>query len=373
MRPPGPLPASEARGMLFCAAMARARGLALIPAAGAAARAQKASAGGPVRVPVSEPRRGAGVGAGAGAAAAEAAASASSGAMSSSASAITPMRAPTGAFPPAGTSTLRRTPAPSASISMLALSVSISASTSPTLTASPSDLFHVTTVPSSIVGELGQDDLGDHRSAPVARPRPPSRAGEVGLLEALRVRHGNVGGRHAQDRRVEVVEALALDAVGDLGAEARVAPALLDHHAAVGLRRTDSKITSSSRGRRVRGSTTSASMPSVASSSRRLQRDLGRSAPSHDRDVLALPLDLAQPEGDRELLLRDLALEVVEHLVLHEDDRIVVPDRALEEALGVPRGRGHARPRDRARARTSSRRPGSAGPPPGPRRPTDRA
>ena len=82
-----------------------------------------------------------------------AAADAIRGAMSSPGSAITPMSAPTGALPPAGTRILRRTPAPSASISMLALSVSISAITSPTLMASPSFLLHLTIVPSSMVGE----------------------------------------------------------------------------------------------------------------------------------------------------------------------------------------------------------------------------
>src|SRR6185503_1782242 len=62
--------------------------------------------------------------------------------MSSSALAMAPIRAPTGALPPAGTRILRRTPTPRASISMLALSVSISARTSPTLTGSPSFLLH---------------------------------------------------------------------------------------------------------------------------------------------------------------------------------------------------------------------------------------
>ena len=126
---------------------------------------------------------GAGAGAGAGADGGEAVASIAE--MSSSGPAMTPMSVPTGALPPAGTSTLRRMPSPRASISMFALSVSISATTSPTLTASPSFLIHLTMVPSSMVGEsLARTTLvtlmegrGPSGTSPCARPRPPSPAG----------------------------------------------------------------------------------------------------------------------------------------------------------------------------------------------------
>src|SRR5262245_41916610 len=145
--------------------MARASGLALtrppLPAtgdggagagaagAGAAARgggAAAGAAGGGGGVAATGAGAGAGAATGAGALAKRAE-------MSSFASAITPISAPIGALPPAGTRILRSTPAPSASISMLALSVSISARTSPTFTASPSFLLHLTMVPSSIVGD----------------------------------------------------------------------------------------------------------------------------------------------------------------------------------------------------------------------------
>src|SRR5687767_3256674 len=140
--------------------------------------------------------------------------------MSSPASAITPMSDPTGAFPPAGTRIFRSTPAPMASISMLALSVSISASTSPTLTASPSFLFHLTMVPSSMVGESfasttlvtvmvipsAVEDLSHGLHHPVG-------LGHEGLLQRLGVRHGHVGGGHADDGGVQGVEALPLHAV----------------------------------------------------------------------------------------------------------------------------------------------------------------
>ena len=46
------------------------------------------------------------------------------------------------------------------------------------------------------------------------------------------------------------------------------------------------------------------------------------------------------PSGiDEVVVVGDLALHVVEHLALDEDDRVVVADRGLEQALGVG-GRG---------------------------------
>src|SRR5262245_61338739 len=155
--------------------------------------------------------------------------------MSSSGPAITPMSAPTGAFPPAGTRILRRTPAPRASISMLALSVSISASTSPCLTVSPSCLLHLTTVPSSIVGEsLARMTLvtiaarGSTVEHLLHGGHDFLRLREVGFFERLGVGHRHVGGRDPHDRGVEGIEALALDPVGDLGAETGHGPALFD-------------------------------------------------------------------------------------------------------------------------------------------------
>ena len=176
MRPPGPLPGTDDNGMFCWAAMLRASGLALrrppspsaawAPAGGGLGAGCGAACGagagcgatGAAGACAAGSARGAGGGGGeawgaaAGAAAAPPA-EATIAEMSSSGFAITPIRLPTGALPPAGTRILRRTPAPRASISMLALSVSISASTSPTFTGSPSFLLHLTMVPSSMVGE----------------------------------------------------------------------------------------------------------------------------------------------------------------------------------------------------------------------------
>src|SRR5437762_1149719 len=156
---------------------------------------------------------------------------------------ITPTSCPTGRDSPSATSRLRSTPSPRATSSMTALSVSTSASTSPLFTASPSFLSHFTRRPSSIVGEsasmktlvamscslLEVHNLLDRRDRlRGVRLRQP--------LEVLGVRHGNVGLVHANDRRVEIVKALALDVIHDLRADARELPALLEHDGAIRLR-----------------------------------------------------------------------------------------------------------------------------------------
>src|SRR5947199_59788 len=61
-----------------------------------------------------------------------------------------------------------------------------------------------------------------------------ARLGET--LELLVVRHRHIGLRHPQHRRVELVEALALDHVHNLSADAALRPPFLDYHGAVRLR-----------------------------------------------------------------------------------------------------------------------------------------
>ncbi len=85
--------------------------------------------------------------------------------------------------------------------------------------------------------------------------------GQRGGLELLRVRQRHLGHADALDRRVEVVEADALDAGGELGADAVGRPALLDAHARGRSCDTDAATVSTSSGRSERRSTTSALMP----------------------------------------------------------------------------------------------------------------
>ena len=89
----------------------------------------------------------------------------------------------------------------------------------------------------------------------------------------------------------------------------------------------------------VRGSMISASIPDDASSVGRLQRRVHHPPDRDDRDVAALADDVRLAERDRVALLRHLAGDVVEHLVLGEDHRVVVADGLDEQALGVVRVR----------------------------------
>ena len=71
------------------------------------------------------------------------------------------------------------------------------------------------------------------------------------------------------------------------------------------------------------------------------QRGLHHRARGHDRDVVARVLDAGNAQRDRVLTLRHLAHQRVVQLVLDEDDRVVVADRGLQQALGVGRRGGH--------------------------------
>src|SRR6266567_4234011 len=83
-------------------------------------------------------------------------------------------------------------------------------------------------------------------------------------LELLVVRHRHVGLGDPQHRRIELVERVALDHVHHLGADAAVAPALLDLRS---LRPLDEgAIVGSSSGRSERRSSTSAETPSCSAS-----------------------------------------------------------------------------------------------------------
>src|ERR1041384_7925730 len=136
--------------------------------------------------------------------------------MFSFAAAITATRLPTGRDSPSPTSRFRSTPSPRATSSMIALSVSTSASGSPLFTASPSFFSHLTSRPSSIVGDsasmktlvaMKKGDEGPSTSIDVHDLLyGTDRLGYVGLrgpLEVLRVRHRHVGLVHANHRRVE--------------------------------------------------------------------------------------------------------------------------------------------------------------------------
>ena len=90
----------------------------------------------------------------------------------------------------------------------------------------------------------------------------------------------------------------------------------------------------------VRGSITSAEMPSLLEQLRGRERDPHHRARRHDRHVLADALDVGDAERDQVLAVGHLALDRVVHLVLDEDDGVVVTDRRLQQSLRVGRRRG---------------------------------
>src|SRR5690606_17586919 len=56
----------------------------------------------------------------------------------------------------------------------------------------------------------------------------------------------------------------------------------------------------------------------------------------------ALALDVGNTDGCEVVLIRNLALDVVEHLTLDEDHRVIIANGALQQALGISRsGRHH--------------------------------
>src|SRR5262249_52373184 len=116
-----------------------------------------------------------------------------------------------------------------------------SARTSPTATASPSPFFHSTRRPSSMVGErASMTTLVAMLGIPVQHlVYRCDHLGGVDLgrpLEKLVVRHGHVGAGNSDDRGIELVEALTLNGVHDLGAHAGERPSFLRNYAAVGAR-----------------------------------------------------------------------------------------------------------------------------------------
>ena len=78
----------------------------------------------------------------------------------------------------------------------------------------------------------------------------------------------------------------------------------------------------------VRGSMTSAEMPSCASSVCRLYSQIHHARHRHDRDILAFAHDASISEGNQILLFGHHALGVIERLMLDQDDGPGIPERA---------------------------------------------
>src|SRR5262245_15163757 len=230
---------------------------------------------------------------------------------------------PTGTEAPSAIRRLSSTPSSNASKSITALSVSTSASTSPGETLSPSFFRHFCSTPIFIVSDscgmsriwaTGGGLLFDVEKLLSSR----DGAGHVGdalLLQVVVVRHGHVGARDALDRRVQVVEAAAPDAVCDLSADAVERPPFLQDQAALCLRhRLDEQLFIQ---RPDRPRVDDLRLDALGRQRfRRAQRDLHHLRPADDGDVRARALHLGDAQRNRVLAVRDLALVGVEHLAL---------------------------------------------------------
>src|SRR5690606_9169031 len=114
--------------------------------------------------------------------------------------------------------------------------------TSPGETLSPSLTSHFARLPSSIVGEsagivmlIAIDRAPSAVSYGFHRIDNLTDARQRQLLEVGRVRHRHVLAGNGDDRRVEIVEDLALDAVGNEVADRRLRETFLDDDEAVSL------------------------------------------------------------------------------------------------------------------------------------------
>src|SRR5687767_12551964 len=272
---------------------------------------------------------------------------ATSDSMSSSLPAITAIKVPTGDVPPSSISRFRSMPSPRATSSMIALSVSTSASTSPLFTASPSAFAHFTRRPSSIVGERASMN-----TLVAISPRACGLGFDVhhflhggdrfryvglcGAFEIFRVRHGDVGLVHANHGRIEIVEAIALDVIDDLRAHAADLPSFLHHDGPIRLAHGVRNGFQIHRPYRAQVDDVDADVlfRELVSG---LRGEVHGLAVGHDRTVVTFPLQVRLSNGDDVLLVRHVALDVVQHLPLEKDHGVVVANRALEQPLGVVR------------------------------------
>ncbi len=127
------------------------------------------------------------------------------------------------------------------------------------------------------------------------------------LLELGVVRHGDVERRRAENRRVELVEGEALEAIGDLGADAAVRPALVGDHGAVGAGHALHERLFVERAERAHVDDLGLDAL-LGERGRGLERDVDHAAPGDDRDVFPRSDDVGFAHRDEEIrIVRDLA------------------------------------------------------------------
>ena len=296
--------------------------------------------------------------------------------MSSAGSAITAIRSPTGTWPPSAITILRSTPLPNASTSTLALSVSTSARMSPPLTASPSFLSHLMTLPVSMVS----DSLGMITLVIIALHTRRMAAAILaldGVFSSSRFLAYGIGTFSPVTRSTGASRS-SKALLGDLRprspSPSPAKPAPASSTTARCVFRTEPMMVlgvERPEGARVDDLDRDALLGELLGD---LERPVEHAHVGDDRDVGALATDHRLAERDQEVrIVRHLALHGVERLALDEDDRIVVADGGLEQALGVGRRRrphhlepGHVRRSTSPSTASAARRAARAGPP-GPR------
>ena len=99
----------------------------------------------------------------------------------------------------------------------------------------------------------------------------------------------------------------------------------------------DSTSVFSSSGQVVRGSITSALMPSFSSKRRSAQRHLYHAAGRHQSNIFAHALDVRDTQGNGVIFRGHWSFLAIHHFVFEKDDRIVVANRSFQQALGIIR------------------------------------
>src|SRR6266568_5452966 len=242
-----------------------------------------------------------------------------------------------------------RTPADGAGISASTLSVEISNSGSSRFTSSPSFLSHLLKVPSAIDSPIWGMRTSTRAIESPSIGRKPScglhdivRLGQHEIFQGRRIRQRHVVRRHPHDGAVQPREGLLVDARGDLARQPTGARVLVYDEHLVGLLHRPHD----------RGVIHRQQRPEVEDFDRetvvlrqlvgRLERLPHRGPVRDDGQVLPLAGDPRLADRSKDLLFfRQCLLDPpVQPLVLEVDDRIVVPDGGLDQALRVPRGGG---------------------------------
>src|SRR6266480_4028060 len=229
------------------------------------------------------------------------------------------------------------------------LSVEISNSGSSRFTSSPSFLSHLLKVPSAIDSPIwGMRTSTRAIESPSVRREPSCglhdivSLGQHEIFQGRRIWQRHVVRRHPHDRAVQPREGLLVDARGDLARQPTGARVLVYDEHLVGLLHRPHD----------RGVIHRQQRPEVEDFDRetvvlrqlvgRLERLPHRGPVGDDGQVLPLAGDPRLADGGEDLLLfRQRLLDpAVQPFVLEVDDRIVVPDGGLDQALRVPRGGG---------------------------------